>query len=96
MSDPTNPVSNDSHEPLDCSDVIEAVYLYLDGELDRAAIENIRNHLDECTPCLQAYGVEQEVKTLIARSCKERAPDSLRAAIVERLEISRTQFRIYE
>ena len=82
--------NRDAHE-LDCSDVVEAVYLYLDGELASEAIEEIKQHLDECSPCLREYGVEQEVKSLIARSCCESAPEQLRVAIQQRLEIVRSQ-----
>lgn len=86
---------HDAHE-LDCADVVEAVYLYLDGELAREAIEEIRQHLDECSPCLREYGVEQEVKSLIARSCCESAPEQLRSAIQQRLEIVRSQMSYTE
>lgn len=85
----------DPHE-LDCADVVEAVYLYLDGELASEAIEEIRSHLDECSPCLREYGVEQEVKSLIARSCCESAPEQLRVAIQQRLEIVRSQMSYTE
>ena len=81
------------HE-LDCSDVVEAVYLYIDGELSADVIDNIRSHLDDCSPCLREYGIEQDVKALIARSCCETAPDALRASIVSRLEIVRTELTI--
>ena len=86
-------MTEDSHE-LDCADVIDAVYLYIDGELEHEAIDDIRNHLEECTPCLREYGVEREVKQLIARSCKETAPDSLRESVIARLEVVRTELTI--
>ena len=36
----------------------------------------IRHHLDECAPCLREYGIEQEVKALVARCCgNETAPE---------------------
>jgi mycothiol system anti-sigma-R factor len=76
---------------LDCGDVVEAVYLYLDGELNEEVIDNIRSHLDDCSPCLQEYGIEKEVKALIARSCCEKAPEALRVAIVQRIEIVRSE-----
>jgi mycothiol system anti-sigma-R factor len=81
------------HE-LDCSDVVEAVYLYIDGELSGEVIDNIRSHLDECSPCLREYGIEQDVKALIARSCCETAPAELRASIVSRLEIVRAEMTV--
>ncbi len=68
----------DPHE-TDCSDVIRAVYLYLDGEQTEAERHVIREHLDECSPCLREYGIEQEVKALVARCCgAEKAPTELR------------------
>jgi mycothiol system anti-sigma-R factor len=62
-----------------CSEVLGDVYLYLDEECDGVNAAKIRQHLAECAPCLQQYGIEQEVKALVARCCRsERAPDSLR------------------
>ena len=87
------------HE-TDCSNVIEAVYLYLDGEASDDERLRIRVHLDECGPCLRKYGLEQEVRTLVARCCgQDQAPERLRAAVVARLqqvrvEISAVEYRI--
>ncbi|MFD2860846.1 mycothiol system anti-sigma-R factor [Salininema proteolyticum] len=70
----------------DCGDVIEAVYLYLDNECseDRRAV--IRRHLEECSPCLAEYGIEQEVRTLVHRCCsQERAPENVRDQLREKL-----------
>jgi mycothiol system anti-sigma-R factor len=82
-----------------CRKVLEAVYLYLDGEIDCDHKYLIRAHLDECAPCLRRFGVEHEVKILVARGCGgERAPDSLRRSVLERLRAARvdaagTEFR---
>lgn len=71
------------HE-TDCSDVLAEVYLYLDMECGDDRRDLIRHHLDECSPCLRQFGIEQEVKALVARSCGEdRAPAELR----ERLRV---------
>jgi mycothiol system anti-sigma-R factor len=71
---------------VDCHAVIAEVYLYLDLECDDARRELIRDHLDECSPCLREYGIEQEVKLLVARCCgAERAPDSLRERLRAKL-----------
>jgi mycothiol system anti-sigma-R factor len=75
----------------DCSEVIEAVYLYLDGEIDHDSIDRIRQHLDECSPCLREYGIEREVKVLVARSCCESAPPSLRDSVIERIRLVRAE-----
>lgn len=86
------------HE-TDCSEVLERVYLYLDREADALDVERIRQHLDECAPCLRQYGLEQEVKALVARSCGcENVPEGLRAKVLARLhairvEIGNVEFR---
>jgi len=71
---------------VDCHNVIAEVYLYLDLECDDQRRDVIRDHLDECSPCLREYGIEQEVKILVARCCgDERAPDSLRERLRAKL-----------
>jgi len=83
-------VNGEEHE-TDCSEVIEEVYLYLDLECseDRRAL--IQKHLDECSGCLREYGIEHEVKALVARCCgAEKAPTELR----ERLRIKLDQLEI--
>lgn len=76
----------DQPHRVDCHNVIAEVYLYLDLECDDQRRDVIRDHLDECSPCLREYGIEQEVKILVARCCgDERAPDSLRARLRAKL-----------
>ena len=75
----------DPHE-TDCGDVLAEVYLYLDLECadDRRSL--IRDHLDECSPCLREFGIEQEVKALVARCCGgETAPSELKARLRSKL-----------
>ena len=75
----------DPHE-TDCREVLAEVYLYLDLECtdDRRLL--IRDHLDECSPCLREYGIEQEVKALVARYCgAEVAPVELKQRLRLRL-----------
>jgi mycothiol system anti-sigma-R factor len=71
---------------IDCSDVLADVYLYLDDETDPEVRGRIRTHLHECAPCLRHFGLEQDVKSLIARSCGgDRAPSGLKSQIRMRL-----------
>jgi mycothiol system anti-sigma-R factor len=72
---------------------LEEVYLYLDGEIDSERKSLIRQHLDECSPCLRQFGVEQEVKLLVARRCGgDRAPESVRVAVLTRLRAVQVQW----
>ncbi|BCL13770.1 mycothiol system anti-sigma-R factor [Micromonospora sagamiensis] len=80
------------HE-TDCREVLAEVYLYLDLECAEARRQLIRDHLDECSPCLREYGIEQEVKALVARCCgNETAPADLR----ERLRVKISELVVFE
>jgi len=46
----------DPHE-TDCAEVLGEVYLYLDLECGDERRVVIREHLDECSPCLREYGI---------------------------------------
>ena len=75
----------DPHE-TDCGEVLAEVFLYLDGEMTTDRRDRIRIHLDECSPCLRKYGIEQEVRALVARCCGgDRAPETLRDKVRGRL-----------
>ncbi|MFK3983152.1 mycothiol system anti-sigma-R factor [Micromonospora sp. NPDC050397] len=75
------------HE-TDCREVLAEVYLYLDLECADERRNLIREHLDDCTGCLREYGIEREVKALVARCCgNETAPTELR----ERLRLRLTE-----
>jgi mycothiol system anti-sigma-R factor len=67
-----------AHE-IDCDQILNEVYLFLDLECSDERRTAIQTHLDECGPCLRQYGIEQEVKALVARCCgNDRAPAELR------------------
>ena len=84
------------HE-VDCLTVIEQVYSYLDGECDETDRTRIREHLDECGPCLREFGIEQEVKALVARCCgADAAPDGLRERVMVRLQQARIEITAVE
>jgi mycothiol system anti-sigma-R factor len=82
-----------------CDEVLKQVYVYLDGEIGPDDCAKIREHLDECGPCLRQYGLDQAVKALVARSCGcDHAPDELRAKVLTRIrevrvEISQLEYR---
>ncbi|MDQ1696998.1 MAG: hypothetical protein QOJ03_2351 [Frankiaceae bacterium] len=82
---------------VDCSEVIEQVYLYLDGEIDDAVRAKVRDHLDECAPCLRQFGLEQDVKALVARCCGgDTAPDGLKQRLIVRLQEVRVELGTIE
>ncbi|WP_046469986.1 mycothiol system anti-sigma-R factor [Allosalinactinospora lopnorensis] len=80
-----------------CSEVLAKVYAYIDGELEETSYTEIRVHLDECSPCLEEYGLEEVVKKLVAKHCGHDTPPSdLRSKVLSRLEAARADLRIRE
>ncbi len=78
---------SDQDHKTDCSVVISEVYLYLDLECSDERRNLIQRHLDDCSDCLREYGIEHEVKALVARCCgDETAPKELRERL--RLKLS--------
>ena len=73
-----------------CADFLERIVCLLDDELDGREVAEVKAHLDECAPCLQSYDLQRTVKALVARSCHEHAPDSLR----ERVRVQIQQIRV--
>jgi mycothiol system anti-sigma-R factor len=67
-----------------CREVLAQVYLYLDGEgmTDAERVE-VETHLEDCGPCLEAFGVEREVITVIIARLRgsTRCPDRLKEQI---------------
>jgi mycothiol system anti-sigma-R factor len=76
-----------------CSDVIEHLYEYLDGELSPVEKAKFKEHLDECVPCLRKYGLEDVVKNLVKRSCSERAPEELREKVLLKIRQVKIEYR---
>ncbi|MGY1833714.1 mycothiol system anti-sigma-R factor [Blastococcus sp. SYSU DS0510] len=72
-------------EPLDinsCDDVLTHVFEFLDHETSDERRGVIAEHLDECSPCLRQFGIEQEFKALVRRRCGgDKPPTGLRDRI---------------
>ena len=68
-----------------CREALGALYHYLDGELDEERRSTIRYHLERCSPCLEAFDFEAELKVVIAERCRESVPESLRDRVAEAL-----------
>jgi mycothiol system anti-sigma-R factor len=72
----------------ECREVLERTYLYLDGELLSASERlEIQGHLEACRPCLERYGLEQELQSLLAKlKNRDVCPQRLRFKIMELLD----------
>jgi mycothiol system anti-sigma-R factor len=72
------------HE-TDCREVLDKVYEFLDAEVPLGDVRKIRQHLDECAPCLRQFDLERALKALVRRSCRDHAPADLRVRIMTRI-----------
>lgn len=81
-----------SDGPVDCSEALGRMFVFIDNELDSAGCAQIQQHLDECGPCLAKYNLERTVKAVVARSCTEVAPLGLRERVM--VSIREVQIRI--
>ena len=79
------------HE-VPCTEVLAMVYSYIDGEMDDGSCLEIRDHLDECAPCLREYGLEELVKRLVHKCCgQEDVPGELRTKVLTRIAAVRAE-----
>ncbi|BAX91409.1 mycothiol system anti-sigma-R factor [Mycobacterium shigaense] len=73
----------------ECAELMAEVWTLLDGECTPETRQKLKQHLDECPPCLRLFGIEEQFKALIATKCSgDKAPEGLRERL--RLEIRRT------
>ena len=70
----------------DCNETLQELYLYLDGQLTDDDRVHIQQHLDDCSPCLEAYDFEAELRLVIKSRCVDQVPEALRARIAKALD----------
>jgi anti-sigma factor (TIGR02949 family) len=85
------------HE-TDCSAVLARVSVFLDHTLAESTTVSyaaIEQHLVECQPCLDEFGVHIEelqnaIRAALHRCCgNEHAPDELKLRVLQRIHASR-------
>lgn len=77
----------DVQQGPDCHQILESMYVFLDQECVEGQREHVQAHLDDCSPCLEAFAFEAELKQVIARKCRDDVPSDLVASVKERLRI---------
>ncbi|MET9297485.1 mycothiol system anti-sigma-R factor [Streptomyces sp. NPDC003077] len=71
-----------------CADILDHLYEYLDHEMPAGESEKFQVHFDECSPCLEMYGLEEAVKKLVKRCCgHDDVPTDLRSKVMSRIEL---------
>jgi mycothiol system anti-sigma-R factor len=69
------------HDKRECTEAVEVLYHFLDGELTTERRLLIQRHLDDCPPCLDAFDFEAELRLTIAQKCREHVPETLRLRV---------------
>ena len=75
---------------MDCEETHEHLHLLLDGELGGFRRRSVVRHLNGCSPCADEMTFEYEFRQVVARKCREDAPDSLRIRIEQSLGLSQS------
>jgi len=59
--------------------------------------DHIRQHLDECAPCLREFGLEEAVKRLVAKHCGcDPVPLELRSKVLVRIRQLQAEIEVTE
>jgi mycothiol system anti-sigma-R factor len=70
-----------------CRQILEKVFLYIDGEIAGVDCAQIEAHLDDCQDCLDHFGFEVKIKQVVKRGCAEPCPsetlERLRSFVAE-------------
>ncbi len=69
----------------ECSEALERLETYLDGELPHEDIDDIREHLTACYPCTDRVSFEEQLRAIVRRECTDEAPPRLLLRIEEAL-----------
>lgn len=73
---------------MNCREVLEEIYLILDGELSEERCAELEVHLERCSECFGRHETERLFKDLVRRRCGcESAPPDLVARIRFSLEV---------
>lgn len=78
-----------------CGEALERLYLLLDQEADETTCEQIQEHLNACSECLDEYDLEVLVKSMVWRSCREQAPEPLRQRVLYSIRTIQVQVGQY-
>ncbi|MFC4000456.1 mycothiol system anti-sigma-R factor [Prauserella oleivorans] len=80
-------------DKVHCDEALAEIYLLLDKECTPERDAQLRKHIEDCPPCLEEYGIDEQIKQLLHRKCggdhapadlKNRLRASIRKTVEER------------
>ncbi|ASR37898.1 mycothiol system anti-sigma-R factor [Prauserella marina] len=97
--------AHESHERSDseqvhCDQALAEIFVLLDRECSPERDAELRKHIEDCPPCLEEYGIDEQIKQLLARKCggdhapaelKSRLRASIRQTVAHRGGVSVTE-----
>jgi anti-sigma factor (TIGR02949 family) len=71
---------------MDCQQVVQQLWDYLDGELTEERMTDVRAHLKACRGCFPHFDFERAFLEAVAKSREEHAaPEDLRRKVMAKL-----------
>lgn len=71
---------------LSCEKVLEIVYEYLDGAVDKNGVANLKEHLDLCRSCFGRVEFEKLLRDHIRQKTTAICPDRLKKRIQDLID----------
>jgi anti-sigma factor (TIGR02949 family) len=80
----------DRPRAIDCAEVMERLYEYLDGELTTERAAEVKAHLQDCEACTALSSFEATfIRFLEARTRTRNAPEELKKRILKEMLLPR-------
>ncbi len=80
----------DRPQTIDCQEVMERLYEYLDGELTSERAAEVKAHLEDCRQCTALSNFEETfIRFLEVRTRTRKAPEELKKRILKDVLFSR-------
>jgi anti-sigma factor (TIGR02949 family) len=74
-------------ENIDCTEAIDKLYAYLDGEVDDAdSINRLEHHLGHCHSCFTRSQVESALSARIKQTATKHTPESLQKRLRDMMD----------
>ena len=87
MDKPDQASKNPGRHDIGCLAAIEAMYAYLDGELDGPdAVADFEHHMAHCRSCFSRAQLEGFLTRRMKESAASQAPDALKARLRKLME----------
>ena len=83
--DSTN-YSAEIYESEECRKIVAQLYEFLDSELTEERRARVREHLDRCGSCLEAFEFEAELRAVIVSKSRDKVPESLMIKLARLIE----------